>query len=115
MSAPQHFTTEEKINISNALNKFGLTYQIMGHYSPSYRIDLEGNMNIQINAVKNYSDTTGVVDFTGIVFTVWKNGHILKTFTSLVDFVSGYPQIELEVKRVRADKRLNDMSKDFNM
>ena len=66
-----------------------------------------------LNTVKNYSDTTGVKDFTGIVFTVWKNGRLLKTFTGPDSFVAGYPQIELEIKRVRAGQRLSELEKDF--
>ncbi len=112
MSA-RHFTEEEQINIISMLNKFGLSYQVLGHYSSLFKVDFEGNMNMMVNTVKNYSDTTGVKDFTGVVFTVWKNGRLLKTFTGLDSFVAGYPQIELEIKRVRAGQRLNELEKDF--
>ena len=112
MSAKQ-FTTEEQNNIALTLSKFGLSYQVLGHYSSMFKVDLEGNMNMMVNTVKNYSDTTGVKDFTGIVFTVWKNGRLLKTFTGPDSFIAGYPQIELEIKRVRAGQRLSELEKDF--
>ena len=112
MSAKQ-FTEEEKLNITSTLHKFGLSYQVLGHYSSMYKVDLEGNLSMMVNTVKNYSDTTGVKDFTGVVFTVWKNGRLLKTFTGPDSFVAGYPQIELEIKRVRAGQRLSELEKDF--
>ena len=112
MSAKQ-FTEDEKTTIAYTLKKFGLSFQLLGHYSSMFKVSLEGNMNMMVNTVKNYSDTTGVKDFTGIVFTVWKNGRLLKTFTGPDSFVAGYPQIELEIKRVRAGQRLSELEKDF--
>jgi len=109
----RHFTSDEQNEIALTLSKFGLGYQVLGHYSSMFKVDLEGNLNMLVNTVKNYSDTTGVKDFTGVVFTVWKNGRLLKTFTGLGGFVSGYPQIELEIKRVRTGQRLNELEKDF--
>lgn len=110
-----NFIPEEKLNIAYAINKFGLTYQFLGHYSPTFVVKLERNLNMLVNTVKNYSDTTGVKDFTGVVFTVWKNGCLLKTFTSIDNFIAGYPQIELEMKLVKDCKRLNEIEKDFFM
>lgn len=114
MSA-HNFIPEEKLIIVYALNKVGLTYQFLGHYSPTFVVKLEKNLNMLVNAVKNYSDTTGVKDFTGVVFTVWKNGCLIKTFTSPDKFVAGFPQIELEMKLVKDGKRLNEIEKDFLM
>lgn len=71
------------------------------------------NCHMKIGCWINYTDTTGIRDYTGIVFSLMINYRHFRTYTSLDQFLADSDNIPLWEKQAAEQQYLAAIKKDF--
>lgn len=74
---------------------------------------LSENLKLKVGRFVNYSDTTGLKDYTGIVYTIWAFGRPYQSLTSLVQLAMIRYQLPTMEKRARESQCLAKIKEDF--
>lgn len=77
---------------------------------------------IDVEPVSNYSDISGVTDFTGWIFKLCKGAYVYRTYTNVSDLIRDYDTFhdltaidpyELKIKQLKMEDMLNEIQLDF--
>ena len=71
------------------------------------------NVYLKIGNWNNYSDTTGLKNYTGMVFSLMINYRHFRTYTSLGQFLLDSDNLPLWEKRAVETQSLAEIKKDF--
>ena len=83
-------------------------------YSRSILIyKLSENLKLKVGRFVNYSDTTGLKDYTGIVYSIWAFGRPYQSLTALPQLAMVKYQLPQMEKRARESQCLDKIKYDF--
>ena len=77
---------------------------------------------IKVEPVSNYSDISGITDYTGFIFKLCKDFYVYRIYTNVFDLIRDFDtfhditaidQYELSVKQLKMEDKLNEIKKDF--
>ena len=77
---------------------------------------------IDVEPVSNYSDISGIKDFTGWVFKLCKGAYVYRIYTNISDVIREYDTFhditaidpyDLNIKRIKLEDKLNQIQQDF--
>lgn len=77
---------------------------------------------IDVEPVSNYSDISGIKDFTGWVFKLCKGAYVYRIYTNISDVIrnfdtfhdiTAFDPYELEIKKRKLEDKLNEIQQDF--
>ena len=77
---------------------------------------------IDVEPVSNYSDISGVKDFTGWIFKLCKGAYVYRIYTNISDVIrdsdkfydiTAFDPYELEIKQRKLEDKLNEIKLDF--
>ena len=71
------------------------------------------NVYLKIGCWIGYSDTTGLKDYTGMVYALMVNYRHFRTYTSLEQFIADSKNIPLWEKQAAETQALSAIKKDF--
>ena len=71
------------------------------------------NVYLKIGCWIGYSDTTGLKDYTGMVYALMVNYRHFRTYTSLEQFIADCKNIPLWEKQAAETQALSAIKKDF--
>ena len=74
---------------------------------------LSEHLKLKVGRFVNYSDTTGLKDYTGIVYTIWAFGRPYQSLTSLPQLAMIKYQLPTMEKRARESQCLAKIKEDF--
>ena len=74
---------------------------------------LSEHLKLKVGRFVNYSDTTGLKDYTGIVYTIWAFGRSYQSLTSLPQLAMIKYQLPTMEKRARESQCLEKIKEDF--
>ena len=112
-------SAKEHTNIINAI------YEVTGCYPYGYTpgdnipdiqeilYNFSKNIHLKIGNWSNYSDTTGLKDYTGMVYSLMVNYRHFRTYTSLWQFLVDSDNIPLWEKQAAETQALSAIKKDF--
>lgn len=72
------------------------------------------NIHLKIGCWINYTDTTGLKDYTGMVYSLMVNYRHFRTYTSLDQFIADCKNIPLWEKQAAETQALSAIKKDFD-
>lgn len=77
---------------------------------------------IDVEPVSNYSDISGVKDFTGWIFKLCKGAYVYRIYTNISDVIREFDTFhditaidpyDLNIKRIKLEDKLNQIQEDF--
>lgn len=74
---------------------------------------LTENLKLKVGRFVNYSDTTGLKDYTGIVYSIWAFGRPYQSLTALSQLAMVKYQLPQMEKRARESQCLAKIKDDF--
>ena len=74
---------------------------------------LTENLKLKVGRFVNYSDTTGLKDYTGIVYSIWAFGRPYQSLTALSQLAMIRYQLPQMEKRARESQCLAKIKDDF--
>lgn len=74
---------------------------------------LTENLKLKVGRFVNYSDTTGLKDYTGIVYSIWAFGRPYQSLTALSQLAMIRYQLPQMEKRARESQCLAKIKYDF--
>lgn len=74
---------------------------------------LTENLKLKVGRFVNYSDTTGLKDYTGIVYSIWAFGRPYQSLTALSQLAMIRYQLPQMEKRARESQCLEKIKQDF--
>lgn len=74
---------------------------------------LSENLKLKVGRFVNYSDTTGLKDYTGIVYSIWAFGRPYQSLTALPQLAMVKYQLPQMEKRARESQCLDKIKYDF--
>lgn len=74
---------------------------------------LSENLKLKVGRYVNYSDTTGLKDYTGIVYTIWAFGRPYQSLTAPSQLAMIRYQLPTMEKRARESQCLAKIKEDF--
>ena len=74
---------------------------------------LTENLKLKVGRFVNYSDTTGLKDYTGIVYSIWAFGRPYQSLTALSQLAMIRYQLTQMEKRARESQYLAKIKDDF--
>lgn len=74
---------------------------------------LTENLKLKVGRFVNYSDTTGLKDYTGIVYSIWAFGRPYQSLTALSQLAMIRYQLPQMEKRARESQCLAKIKEDF--
>ena len=113
ISAQEHKNIIDSINEKTGFYPYG--------YKPGCKINnvqeimysFGKNCYMKIGCWTGYSDTTGLRDYTGMVYALMINYRHFRTYTSLGQFLEDSDNLPIYIKRAGEQQSLAEIKKDF--
>lgn len=111
-------TRKDIVSINSSIKRiFGfkdLDKVLVFDYSRAILIyKLTENLKLKVGRFVNYSDTTGLKDYTGIVYSIWAFGRPYQSLTALSQLAMIKYQLPQMEKRARESQCLAKIKDDF--
>jgi len=118
LKVEDRLTGKDIASINDAIKRiFGfkdLDKVLVFDYSRSILIyKLSENLKLKVGRFVNYSDTTGLKDYTGIVYSIWAFGRPYQSLTALSQLAMIKYQLPQMEKRARESQCLAKIKDDF--
>lgn len=113
ISAQEHKNIIIEIHIKTGYYPYGYRPGLPINDIPEILYNFSKNVYLKIGNWNDYSDTTGIRDYTGMVFAIMVNYRHFRTYTSLGQFLADSENISLWEKEAAQAKSLAEIKKDF--